>query len=66
MLVLTRKLGEKINIGDDIVLSVLAIHGRRVQIGVDAPVEIPIRREQVHSRIVKEGDTIVMANSVCD
>lgn len=45
MLVLSRKLGEQIRIGGGIEITVLKIHGGRVQIGVQAPREIPVRRD---------------------
>lgn len=45
MLVLSRKLGEQIRIGAGIEITVLKIHGGRVQIGVQAPREIPVRRD---------------------
>lgn len=47
MLVLARKVGESIRISDDVVLTVLHIGRGRVQIGIDAPREIPIRREEL-------------------
>ena len=45
MLVLSRKLGEQIRIGSGIEITVLKIHGGRVQIGVQAPREVPVRRD---------------------
>ena len=47
MLVLSRKLGEKITIGDGIVVSVVKVSGNRVQIGVEAPSHIRIQREEL-------------------
>ena len=51
MLILTRKLGERITIGDDIVLSILEIHGKQVKIGIKAPKEMPVHREEVYRKI---------------
>lgn len=47
MLVLSRKVGERIQIGDDIVLTVTAIKGNRVQLGIDASHEVSIRRGEL-------------------
>ncbi len=44
MLVLTRKLGESIRIGDDITVTVLQIKGGRVRVGIDAPLQVPVVR----------------------
>lgn len=46
MLVLTRKLGEQIRIGDSIVVTVTRVHGNRVGIGIEAPAEVPIERSE--------------------
>ena len=51
MLVLSRKLNESIVINENIVVTVLNIQGDRVRIGIDAPGEIPVHRQEVHSRI---------------
>lgn len=51
MLVLSRKIGEQILIGDSIVVTVVAAHGDRVRLGVSAPAAVPIHREEVWTRI---------------
>ena len=51
MLVLSRKLGEVITIGDDISVTVLAVDGERVKLGIVAPAEVPVHREEVYQRI---------------
>jgi carbon storage regulator len=51
MLVLSRKRGEVITIGNGITVTVLAVDGDRVKLGVVAPAEVPIHREEVHRRI---------------
>ncbi len=48
MLVLSRKPGEKIVIGENITITVLEVQGDRVRIGFAAPVEIPIQRQEIH------------------
>jgi carbon storage regulator len=55
MLILTRKLGEKINIGDDITVTLLEIKGTQVKLGIDAPKTIEIHRREVYERIKKEN-----------
>ncbi len=55
MLVLTRKIGEKIIIGDNIFLTIIDIKGDQVQLGLDAPREISIHREEVFLEIQEEN-----------
>ena len=55
MLILTRKLGESINIGEDIKISVLGIHGRQVRIGIDAPMNVVVHREEIYVKIQEEN-----------
>ena len=50
MLVLTRKVGEQIHIGDDIVITVARIHQDKVRIGIDAPADVRVNREEVQRR----------------
>jgi carbon storage regulator len=50
MLVLTRKLGEEIVIGDEIVVKVVAVQGDRVRLGIAAPRSVPVDRLEVHQR----------------
>lgn len=54
MLILTRKTGEAIAIGDEITVRVLGIQGRQVRLGVTAPTQIPVHREEVYKRILEE------------
>jgi carbon storage regulator len=55
MLVLTRKIGERIIIGDDVVLTVLALPGNRVKLGIAGPPEVPIHREELLQAIAEES-----------
>ena len=54
MLVLTRKAGEKIIIGDNVTVTVLGVKGKQVLLGIEAPIEIEVHREEVYQRILKE------------
>ena len=54
MLILTRRLGEKLVIGDNVVVTVLAANGNQIRIGIEAPRDIQIYREEIYKRILKE------------
>ena len=55
MLILTRKLGEQITIGDDITITLLEIKGVQVKLGIKAPKSISIHRQEIYERIRKEN-----------
>lgn len=55
MLILTRKLGESITIGDDIKVTVLGVFGRQVRIGIDAPSNVVVHREEIYVKIQQEN-----------
>ena len=54
MLILTRRVGESIKIGDEITVTVLGVKGNQVRIGVNAPKDVPVHREEVFERIQGE------------
>lgn len=56
MLILTRRIGETLNIGDDVQVTVLGIKGNQVRIGVNAPKDVPVHREEIYERIKKERE----------
>lgn len=56
MLILTRRVGESLIIGDDVVINVLGVKGNQVRIGVDAPKEVSVHREEIYDRIQAEKD----------
>ena len=55
MLILTRKVGESLIIGDDVSVVVLGVKGNQVRIGVDAPKSISVHREEIYNRIQEEN-----------
>ncbi len=54
MLILTRRVGETVVIGDNVTVTVLGVKGNQVRLGVNAPKEIPVHREEIFERIKRE------------
>jgi carbon storage regulator len=54
MLILTRRMGETLMVGDDVKVTVLGVKGNQVRIGIDAPKEVAVHREEIYERIKAE------------
>jgi carbon storage regulator len=54
MLILTRRVGERLVINGNVIVTVLGLKGNQVRIGVDAPIEVPVHREEIYERILKK------------
>ncbi len=59
MLILTRKLGESVTIGDDIKITILGVRGRQVRLGIIAPQKVTIHREEIYFKIQEENKRAV-------
>ena len=54
MLILARRVGEKLVIGDNVTVTVFGVKGNQVRIGIDAPPDVTVNREEIYQRILKE------------
>jgi len=58
MLILTRRIDETLMIGDDIAVKVLGVKGNQVRLGIEAPKEVPVHREEIYERINNEAHKV--------
>ncbi len=56
MLILTRRPGEKLIIGGNVTVTVLGIKGGQIRIGIEAPRDVPVNREEIYQKILKERE----------
>ena len=54
MLILTRRIGEKLMVGDDVTVTVLGVQGGQIRVGINAPKDIEVHREEIYKRIQEE------------
>ena len=66
MLILSRRIGESINIGDDVSVRILDVHGSQVRFGIATPREVEVHREEVFYRIKQQdSEFITEAHTYC-
>ena len=60
MLILTRRVGETVMIGDDVTITILGVKGNQVRVGINAPKSVAVHREEIYERIKRElqGDDV--------
>jgi carbon storage regulator len=58
MLILTRRVGETIMVGDEVTITVLGVNGNQIRIGIHAPREIAVHRKEVYERIQAESEEV--------
>jgi carbon storage regulator len=56
MLILTRRIGESLQIGDNIKVTVLSVRGNQIQLGIEAPPEVAVHREEIYERLKRERE----------
>lgn len=57
MLILTRRLGETLMIGDEVTVTVLGVKGNQIRLGINAPKSVAVHREEIYARVVQERDS---------
>jgi len=63
MLILTRRPGESLYLGDDIRITVLGIQGRQIKLGLQVPAEMTVYREEVYKRVIEENQQAIAASN---
>lgn len=58
MLILTRRVGEKLIIGENVTVTVLGVKGAQVRVGIDAPRDVTVNREEIYKRILNEREKL--------
>ncbi|WP_040393419.1 carbon storage regulator CsrA [Cellvibrio sp. BR] len=58
MLILTRRIGETLMVGDEVTIIVLGVKGNQVRIGINAPKDLAVHREEIYNKIQREKDDI--------
>ena len=61
MLILTRRVGETIRINDDISIQVLSVCGQQVKLGIVAPLDVAVHREEIYQRIQADSESVSAA-----
>ena len=56
MLILTRKVDEKLRVGDDVTITVISVKGHQVRFGIEAPRDVAVNREEIHQKILEERE----------
>lgn len=64
MLIITRRPGEKIVLGDDITVTVMEVSGQTVRLGIDAPKELPVYREEIWLAVKQENEAAAQAGEM--
>lgn len=59
MLILTRRIGESLMVGDEVTITVLGINGNQVRVGINAPKDLPVHREEVYDKIQREKNDLL-------
>jgi carbon storage regulator len=62
MLVLTRRVNETLIVGDDVTVTILGVKGNQIRIGINAPREVAVHREEIYERIKAVDDQLTVAN----